>query len=63
MVRVPFYNDGTVMNQALRAVVTGIWGDYSEYYSANVTGTRNVIDATVSIEEGLLRLRSASAFR
>jgi nucleoside-diphosphate-sugar epimerase len=23
----------------------GIWGDYSDYYAANVTGTRNVIEA------------------
>ena len=23
----------------------GIWGDYAEYYAANVTGTRNVIEA------------------
>jgi nucleoside-diphosphate-sugar epimerase len=27
------------------AAKAGIWGDYSEYYSANVTGTRNVIEA------------------
>jgi nucleoside-diphosphate-sugar epimerase len=27
------------------AAKAGIWGDYSEYYAANVTGTRNVIEA------------------
>ena len=27
------------------AAKAGIWGDYSDYYSANVTGTRNVIEA------------------
>ena len=27
------------------AAKAGIWGDYSEYHAANVTGTRNVIEA------------------
>ena len=27
------------------AAKAGIWGDYSDYYAANVTGTRNVIEA------------------
>jgi nucleoside-diphosphate-sugar epimerase len=27
------------------AAKAGIWGDYSEYYASNVTGTRNVIEA------------------
>lgn len=37
-----FQNMDVVFHVAAKA---GIWGDYSEYYAANVTGTRNVIEA------------------
>jgi 2-alkyl-3-oxoalkanoate reductase len=37
-----FQDTDVVFHVAAKA---GIWGDYSEYYAANVTGTRNVIEA------------------
>jgi 2-alkyl-3-oxoalkanoate reductase len=54
--------DRTAVADALRgadvvfhvAAKAGIWGDYSEYYAANVTGTRNVIDAC--LRHGIARL-------
>jgi 2-alkyl-3-oxoalkanoate reductase len=36
------------------AAKAGIWGEYSEYYAANVTGTRNVIEAC--LRNGITRL-------
>jgi 2-alkyl-3-oxoalkanoate reductase len=33
---------------------TGIWGDYKEYYSANIVGTRNVVEAC--LRNGVPRL-------
>ena len=36
------------------AAKAGIWGDYSEYYAANVSGTRNVIEAC--LRNGVARL-------
>jgi nucleoside-diphosphate-sugar epimerase len=37
-----FQDTDVVFHVAAKA---GIWGEYSEYYAANVTGTRNVIEA------------------
>lgn len=37
-----FQDTDVVFHVAAKA---GIWGDYSEYHAANVTGTRNVIEA------------------
>jgi nucleoside-diphosphate-sugar epimerase len=37
-----FQDTDVVFHVAAKA---GIWGDYSEYYASNVTGTRNVIEA------------------
>lgn len=41
------------------AAKTGIWGDYSDYYSTNVTGTENVLSAC--IEEGVACLVHTSS--
>jgi 2-alkyl-3-oxoalkanoate reductase len=45
--------DESAVNEAVRdadvvfhvAAKVGLWGDYAEYHAANVTGTRNVIEA------------------
>ena len=46
-----FQNADVVFHVAAKA---GIWGDYSEYYAANVIGTRNVIEAC--LRNGIAKL-------